>query len=71
MSVQRGKLQLAGITALFIAAKYEEIFPPSAADFVYITDNTYTADQACDPQTLTADTTASSYGTVDAQDSQV
>jgi hypothetical protein len=45
MAVQRGKLQLVGIASLFIAAKYEEIFPPSIAEFVYITDNTYTADQ--------------------------
>ena len=47
MSVQRGKLQLVGITCLFVAAKYEEIYPPALAEFVYITDNTYTNDQVC------------------------
>jgi hypothetical protein len=45
MNVERGKLQLVGVTALFLAAKFEEIFPPSVQDFVYITDNTYTRDQ--------------------------
>lgn len=38
----RGYLQLVGVTALFIATKYEELYPPSMDDFVYITDNTYT-----------------------------
>ena len=28
-----------------IAAKYEEIYPPSVANFAYITDNTYTKEQ--------------------------
>uniref|UniRef100_W8BG46 G2/mitotic-specific cyclin-B n=2 Tax=Ceratitis capitata TaxID=7213 RepID=W8BG46_CERCA len=42
---KRTHLQLVGVTALFIAAKYEELVPPSIADFVYITDNTYTAKQ--------------------------
>ncbi|GAB0095958.1 Cyclin [Sergentomyia squamirostris] len=45
MSVVRGKLQLVGTTAMYIAAKYEEIYPPDAADFVYITDETYTTKQ--------------------------
>ena len=26
---------------MFVAAKFEEIDPPRATDFVYITDNTY------------------------------
>jgi cyclin B len=37
--ILRTKLQLVGVTAMFIASKYEEIFPPEAKDFVYITDN--------------------------------
>ncbi|XP_059612939.1 G2/mitotic-specific cyclin-A [Phlebotomus argentipes] len=45
MSVVRGKLQLVGTTAMYIAAKYEEIYPPDASDFVYITDETYTNKQ--------------------------
>ncbi len=34
----RAKLQLVGVTAMFIACKYEEIYPPELKDFVYITD---------------------------------
>lgn len=45
MTVVRGKLQLVGTTALFIASKFEEIYPPTAVEFVYITDDTYTAQQ--------------------------
>ena len=37
----RTKLQLVGITAMFIACKYEEIYPPELKDFVYITDGAY------------------------------
>jgi len=45
MSVLRGKLQLVGTAAMFIASKYEEIYPPEVAEFVYITDDTYTKKQ--------------------------
>lgn len=45
MSVLRGKLQLVGSTAMYIAAKLEEIYPPEISDFAYITDNTYTRQQ--------------------------
>ena len=41
MAVQRTKLQLVGAACMFIAAKYEEIYPPDVAEFVYITDDTY------------------------------
>ena len=37
----RGRLQLVGVTCMFIASKYEEIFAPRVEDFVYITDSTY------------------------------
>jgi G2/mitotic-specific cyclin-B, other len=40
-SIERTKLQLVGITALFIASKYEEIYPPTLKDFVKITDDAY------------------------------
>ncbi|CAD8093308.1 unnamed protein product [Paramecium sonneborni] len=39
--VTRLRLQLVGVAALFIACKYEEIYPPALKDFVYITDNAY------------------------------
>lgn len=45
MSVLRGKLQLVGTACMFIAAKYEEIYPPDVGEFVYITDDTYTKKQ--------------------------
>ncbi|KAB0798874.1 hypothetical protein PPYR_06754 [Photinus pyralis] len=45
MSVVRGKLQLVGIAAMYIAAKYEEIYPPDISEFVYITDDTYNKKQ--------------------------
>jgi len=38
----RRKLQLLGVVAMFIAAKFEEIDPPQAHEFAYITDKTYT-----------------------------
>ncbi|XP_028156235.1 G2/mitotic-specific cyclin-B [Ostrinia nubilalis] len=40
-NVQRNQLQLVGVTAMFIASKYEEIYPPDVGDFVYVTDNAY------------------------------
>jgi len=45
MSVQRAKLQLVGAACMFIASKYEEIYPPDVGEFVYITDDTYTKKQ--------------------------
>jgi len=39
--VRRNKLQLLGVTAMFIAAKFEEIDPPKVKDFSYITEHTY------------------------------
>jgi len=45
MSVQRGKLQLVGVTSMLLASKYEEIYPPAVDEFVYITDNTYSREQ--------------------------
>ena len=45
MSVLRSKLQLVGTAAIYIAAKFEEIYPPEIGEFVYITDDTYTKSQ--------------------------
>uniref|UniRef100_A0A336L1A0 CSON002746 protein n=1 Tax=Culicoides sonorensis TaxID=179676 RepID=A0A336L1A0_CULSO len=45
---KRRELQLVGVTALFIAAKYEELYPPEINDFVYITDETYSKRQIFD-----------------------
>nr|AAF82777.1 cyclin A2 [Carassius gibelio] len=45
MSVHREKLQLVGTAAMLLASKFEEIYPPEVAEFVYITDDTYTKKQ--------------------------
>merc|ERR1711936_507014 len=42
-SIKRNKLQLVGVTAMFLASKVEEMYAPEINDFVYITDNAYTA----------------------------
>mmetsp|Transcript_11938 Transcript_11938/g.25856 ORF Transcript_11938/g.25856 Transcript_11938/m.25856 type:complete len:375 (+) Transcript_11938:242-1366(+) len=39
--VSRPELQLVGVTALLIASKYEEIYPPELRDLVYICDRAY------------------------------
>ena len=44
----RAKLQLVGVTAMFIACKYEEIYPPDLKDFVYITDGAYVKQDVLD-----------------------
>lgn len=46
--VKRDKLQLVGVTAMLIACKYEEIYPPEVKDFVYITDNAYSNKEIMD-----------------------
>jgi len=39
------KLQLVGVTAMFIAAKYEEILAPAVDEFVFMTENGYTKEE--------------------------
>ena len=36
---------MVGTAAMFIAAKFEEIYPPELGEFVYITDDTYSKKQ--------------------------
>lgn len=43
--VSLGKLQLVGATALFVAAKYEEINCPSVQEIVYMVDSGYSIDE--------------------------
>jgi len=38
INVPKTKLQLIGVTCLFIAAKIEEIYPPKLQEFAYVTD---------------------------------
>ncbi|KAK9476580.1 A/B/D/E cyclin [Lipomyces japonicus] len=43
--VSLAKLQLVGATALFLAAKYEEINCPSVQELVYMVDHSYSAEE--------------------------
>lgn len=52
MSVLRGKLQLVGTACMLVASKFEEIYPPEVTEFVYITDDTYTAKQVLKMESL-------------------
>jgi len=45
VDVSRDELQLAGITAMHIAAKFEEMFAPELTDYEYISDNSITKQQ--------------------------
>jgi hypothetical protein len=36
---------LVGVAALFIASKYEELYPPEINDYVFIADDAYTKQQ--------------------------
>jgi cyclin B len=44
-SVARGKLQLVGVAAMFIACKYEEIYAPEVKDFVHVCDRAYNKEE--------------------------
>ena len=37
----RQRLQLVGVTAMHVACKFEEIFPPEVQDWEYICDRAY------------------------------
>lgn len=41
-TVDRNNLQLVGVSALWVAAKYEEMYIASLKDFVFLTDNAFT-----------------------------
>jgi cyclin A len=64
VSVHRTKLQLIGITCMLLASKYEEIYPPSVDDFVYIADNTYTRNEVLRMETVLLNTLKFSLTTV-------
>lgn len=50
--VMRNRLQLIGVAAMLIAAKFEEIHPPEVRDFAYITDNTYSKQEILDMEAV-------------------
>ena len=48
VDVMRSKLQLIGVTALLVACKHDEIYPPEVRDCVYITDRAYNRQEVLD-----------------------
>ncbi|XP_065833515.1 G2/mitotic-specific cyclin-B2-like [Oscarella lobularis] len=40
--VSKDRFQLVGVTCVHVAAKYEEVYPPTIDDYAEITDNAYT-----------------------------
>jgi cyclin B len=43
--ISKEKLQLVGVSAMLIACKYEEIWPPLIKDYIHMCDNAYDKDQ--------------------------
>ncbi|KAI9987131.1 hypothetical protein PInf_023006 [Phytophthora infestans] len=56
IKINRKQFQLLGCACMMIAAKFEEVFGPNVEEFVYISDQTYTADEMMnmEVQVLTA-----------------
>lgn len=44
-TISLNKLQLVGLTAMFIAAKYEEVLCPSVRNFLYLAEGGYTDEE--------------------------
>ncbi|KAK9299492.1 hypothetical protein QLX08_007509 [Tetragonisca angustula] len=61
-SIDRKRLQLVGVTAMFIASKYEEMYSPDINDFVYITDNAYSKVEILQMEMLIVKTLDYSFG---------
>lgn len=47
------KLQLVGITAMFIASKYEEVLSPHVGNFVHVTDDGFTIEEVLSAERYT------------------
>ncbi|KAL5005039.1 hypothetical protein ScPMuIL_018495 [Solemya velum] len=60
--VPRNRLQLVGVTSMLVASKYEEMYAPEVADFVYITDNAYTKQEIRNMENLILKTLDFSLG---------
>lgn len=52
MELEKRILQLAGITSLMLAAKMEEVYPPSAADYLEVCDGAYSEADLLDQEAL-------------------
>ncbi|XP_055348958.1 uncharacterized protein LOC129595852 [Paramacrobiotus metropolitanus] len=48
IDVTKDELQLIGVTAMFIAGKFEEVYPPEVGDYVYISDEACSRKQILD-----------------------
>ncbi|KAG3112599.1 hypothetical protein PI124_g8190 [Phytophthora idaei] len=48
IKINRKQFQLLGCACLMIASKFEEVYGPNVEEFVYISDQTYTADEMLD-----------------------
>jgi hypothetical protein len=46
--VPKDEVHLLGIASLLIATKYEEIYPPTVKDLIYVSKNAFTRDQILD-----------------------
>ncbi|CAI2300095.1 unnamed protein product [Caenorhabditis sp. 36 PRJEB53466] len=56
--------QLVGTAALFIAAKYEEIYPPKCTDFAALTDGAFSADNIREMEILVSKDIGWSFGPI-------
>lgn len=61
-TITRQKLQLVGVTSMWIACKYEELFSPELENFVYITDRAYTKSEIMKMEQLIHKTLDFCYG---------
>lgn len=43
--IPREKLQLLGVSCLFLASKYEDIYPPDLKECLFVTENSYTKEE--------------------------
>lgn len=50
------KLQLVGVTAMFIASKYEEVLSPHIGNFVHVADDGFTVDEVLSAERYTLST---------------
>ena len=50
--LKTSELQLYGVTALWLAAKYHEIYPPDIGDVIFVCDNAFTAQQILEAEII-------------------
>ena len=50
--IKNSEVQLVGVSAMLVATKYEEIYPPLLKDFVYISENNCSAEDILEMEKL-------------------